>query len=137
MSTKFERIATLGDELGRVSVMARAVFQALPMAVLIVSRDGQIIEAANDRMLEFGYTPRELIGQSMRNLVPDDKLAIHDRGVEEYWKNPTVRRMAGRRLSIKHALGHAVPAYIALAPIFEDHAVSVVVVIEPAGDSSA
>jgi PAS domain S-box-containing protein len=68
-----------------------------PTPVLLVSSNGEIVQA--NRRLEqlFGYDLGELIGNSVEILVPTDIRPIHPELRDAYFEIPTPRRMGSGR----------------------------------------
>jgi len=96
----------------------RILVESSPNAILLVDRDGRIV-LANGRIEGIlGYTPEELIGTSVEQLVPVELRARHLGDRLAYLQAPRVRTMAaGRSLAALRRDGTSVPVDIALSPI--------------------
>ena len=71
----------------------RALLEAAPDAMVIVNSHGHIalVNAQTERM--FGYDRRELIGQSIGELIPKRFRSRHRQHLKGYMREPTTRGM--------------------------------------------
>ncbi len=94
------------------------IFHRLPLAMIVVNRDGRI-EAANAMVLGLlGYGEGELIGQSVDKLVPMPSRETHTALRAHYHADPDVRPMGtGRDLRALRRDGSTVAVEIALHPL--------------------
>ena len=72
------------------------LFDSAPCGLMLVNSD-QVIQLANRELGDvFGYTPSELVGQSISILLPEDIRRRHDTYFRNYSHDPTVRKMSAR-----------------------------------------
>jgi diguanylate cyclase (GGDEF)-like protein/PAS domain S-box-containing protein len=71
------------------------LFELSPDAVIITDSEG-VIRIANPRSEElFGYTPAELVGKTIEDLVPERVRSQHPKHRTDFLTNSTTRRMGG------------------------------------------
>ena len=94
-----------------------AFIDALPDAVIIVGRDGLIVEINMKAVGLFGYARDELVGEPVGTLIPDRFRNRHLELQERYNRSPHVRPMGpGTTLYARHKDGHDIPVAIHLGP---------------------
>jgi PAS domain S-box-containing protein len=107
--------------LRRSEQRGTAILDAVPDAVVIVGRQGDI-ELVNSQVEKlFDYKQDELIGQPVETLIPERYRLVHvsDRG--NYDASPHARPMdAGFRFSGRRKDGHEFPIDISLSPLQTD-----------------
>jgi PAS domain S-box-containing protein len=98
--------------------MFRGLFDFAPDALVAVDQHGGIIYVNKQVEQMFGYTPKELIGQSVEMLMPDQFEHKHRQHVSDYMSAPSIRPM-GRLLELKgrHQDGSLFPVDITLGPL--------------------
>ena len=97
---------------------ARSIFEALPVAMLLVSEDGRIAQVNAAAAATFGYGRDQLEGASIEQLVPDRVRAAHPALRAAYHRDPHPVRLAqGRQVTARHADGHEFPVDVSLAPV--------------------
>ena len=98
-----------------------------PDAVLIVGRDGRILQV-NEHALElFGYTAEALVGQPIEVLVPDTMRAAHNAMREYYAVTPHLRPMgSGLAITGQHSDGREIPVDVMLSPESDQRVVVVI-----------
>jgi len=98
-----------------------AICEASPDGILLVNCDG-IITYANARAREMlGYSPDELVGESVEVLVPEDALDGHVAQRDAYLEDPETRPMgANLDLEAVRKDGTTLPVDISLSPISGD-----------------
>lgn len=108
----------------------RNIINVVPAGVLVLDKDGRVLEA-NDRALDiFGYKPYELTGRHVETLMPERYRTAHMNFRQQYVESPTVRAMgSGRDLYGLRQDGREFPLEIALAPLITDDTLQVVVAI--------
>ncbi|HTW87661.1 MAG TPA: ATP-binding protein [Candidatus Binataceae bacterium] len=74
-------------------------FKAASEGLIVVDRQGRILEANPQAEQLFGYTQEELLGQPVELLVPTQNRELHHRHVGDYFSAPRTRVM-GRGLSL-------------------------------------
>lgn len=99
----------------------QVIFDAAPDATLMSDTQGVITRANPAVSKVLGYTPDELIGQSIDLLVPDQVSKRHPTLRGQYYANPSPRSVTSReRLFAKHKDGHEIPVSIALNSLIID-----------------
>jgi PAS domain-containing protein len=104
----------LGDAAGKVQQMSEAQFHGLleenPDTIIIVDQTGCINFASNRIEAMFGYLPDELLGESLRVLIPVRHRDHHAGHMSRFMQDPRPRMMGA---GIRHLL-----ANIAYDPVF-------------------
>jgi PAS domain S-box-containing protein len=96
----------------------RGFVESAPDAVVIVSRDGEIVLINSQTEKLFGYSREELLGQPVEKLVPQSVHADHPGFRTKYFTEPRARPMgAGLSLFGLHKDGHEFPVEISLSPV--------------------
>jgi PAS domain S-box-containing protein len=96
----------------------RRILQALPDAVLICNRDGEIILSNPQIENVLGYSPEGLQGCSLDILLPGRLRWLHRQYLERFFDNPQTRPMGvGMELTALHHSGKEVPVEISLSPM--------------------
>jgi len=96
----------------------RLVIEAAPSGMIMVDQRGKI--ALVNSLVEqlFGYTRKELVGQSIDILVPNSVRPKHAEHRAEFFKNPNTRAMgSGRDLYGQRKDGTKLPVEIGLNPL--------------------
>lgn len=96
----------------------RAVFEGSPDGIVIVDGEGRI-RATNPEVEHlFGYRRRDLVGEPVETLVPEDQRGVHERERASYVEAP-VRRPMGVELELRGRRkdGSLFPVEISLSPI--------------------
>jgi PAS domain S-box-containing protein len=96
----------------------RRIIDALPNAVVVVNKDGEI-EFINSRTEQFfGYTRKELVGMPVELLIPERLRDRHPGYRSSYFANPQPRSMGdGRELLGRRKDGSEFPVEIGLSPL--------------------
>jgi PAS domain S-box-containing protein len=96
----------------------RALLNSAPDALVVVNAEGKI-ELTNDQTRDLlGYSPEELLGQSVDVLIPADRRDAHAQHRREYASTPKRRPMGeGRELCARHKDGTLVPVDVSLSPV--------------------
>jgi nitrogen fixation negative regulator NifL len=96
----------------------RSVLELAPDGLMVVDANG-IIQLANVRCETlFGYTRKELIGQTVEMLVPAEARANHPALREGFHRAPAAREMgSGRELRGQRKDGSLFPVEIGLSPL--------------------
>jgi PAS domain S-box-containing protein len=92
---------------------------------------------ANNRVTEvFGYEARELVGQPITLLAPEDRRSSDGSWFEEYLKAPESRPMGPNQqeASVLHRDGHSVPVEVSISPLQTDEGVLVSVAMRDITD---
>ena len=94
------------------------VFDLMPDAVLVVSKDGTISKVNDHLAAMFGYRPEELIGSPVEILVPETSRGIHVGQRTAYEKDPHARPIRdGLDLRARRKDGTEFSVSIMLGPI--------------------
>ena len=100
----------------------RAMFEAVPTALLLVDREGRIAMANEQAGRLLGYARSALIGSAIDRLVPPESVARHPKLIAGYFADPSARLMGGGRdLELVRADGHRLPVEIGLNPLPVEH----------------
>jgi hypothetical protein len=96
----------------------RLVAESVPSAIVIVNHEGKIVFLNSQIEKIFGYTQKELIGQSVEVLVPERFRGGHSEYRMDFYANPRGRPMgAGRDLFALRKDGTEFPVEIGLNPM--------------------
>ena len=96
----------------------RLVLQSNPNAMLIVDRDGKIVEANPSGESVFGFEPGALRGVSVDQLVPGKIRSVRQGDGESFEQAPRARPMgASLDLCARRADGQEFPVEVSLAPL--------------------
>lgn len=97
------------------------IFESAPDATLLSNTDGIITRANTSIERLLGYTPEELVGQSIDILVPNRIHTTHGSLRKHYYQDPVPRAVTSRaRLTARHKEGHEVPVSVALNSLVVD-----------------
>ena len=108
----------------------KAVLEASPDAVIVVNSDGVITQANHHVSDVLGYSPEELTGKPVEELLVDDDREKHIELRQEYMMAPERRPMArGLDLYALRKDDTSVPVEISLGPVERDGEVYVVATI--------
>ena len=106
------------DDLGRSQERFRLLVESSPNAIVMVGPDGRITLANQQAGPLFGYTPDELVGQTIEILVPARFRPHHPAYRAGFLHDPARRPMgAGRDLFAVRKDGVEVPVEIGLTPV--------------------
>jgi PAS domain S-box-containing protein len=93
-------------------------FDSIPVAMVVVNRDGQITRANQLAETTFGYTSKELLGQPVEMLIPMRYRKAHPGYRSGFLAEPSARPMgAGRDLSGLRKDGSEFPVEIGINPV--------------------
>lgn len=102
----------------QVKQRLQSIFESAPNGMIVVARDGTILQANSMAHSIFHYDVGELPGKRVEQLVPKDSRKPHQSNREHYVGSPTKRMMGDRRdLSGLCADGKTVPVEIGLNPV--------------------
>ncbi|SRR5215204_1443146 len=89
--------------LSRANVGLEEAYRAAPVGVIVLDRTGRIVVFNPEAVRIFGYSPNQVLGQSVEMLVPDNIQINHVRYREEFLRHPVPRQMGtGRKITGKH-----------------------------------
>lgn len=96
-------------------------FGNAPLAIVLVDQSGAIVRI-NQRLEKlFGFAADELLGKSIKELMPPSSRAHHDHLLEAFFDYPTTRHMSKRRdLAGQSKDGSRIPLEIGLTPFMID-----------------
>lgn len=102
----------------RLETAFQNIFDASPFGIVMVDAESRIV-MGNPRMREIlGYSPEELRGVSLEQLIPERYRKGHPQKTAAYRDRPEVRAMGGNRdLTALHKDGKEVPVEIGLSPV--------------------
>jgi PAS domain S-box-containing protein len=124
--------ATVRDITARIrdEERFRSLLEATPDPIVIIDSTGTIV-LANKRVTEvFGYDPRELVGQPITLLAPEDRRDSDGSWFAAYLQAPEPRPMQSNRgTEVRHRDGRAVPVEVSMAPLQTDEGVLVSVAL--------
>ena len=109
---------------------AEAKFQGLlesaPDAIVVMGSDGLIRLVNRQTEVLFGYSRKELLGQSVEQLIPDRLASHHPQLRTGFFDTPSVRSMgAGLELAARRKDGSEFPVDISLSPLETEEGVLV------------
>jgi formate hydrogenlyase transcriptional activator len=94
------------------------LLESAPDAMVIVDCAGKIVFVNSQAERVFGYEPRELLGQPVETLIPEQVRHAHVRDRMEYSATPRTRPMGmGLELRGRRKDGSTFPVEISLSPI--------------------
>ena len=98
--------------------MIRTIFEQIPIATIIVNRDGSIYSANEEATKVFAYSVDEFKSRNLNELIPQDFRDRHNIFLQHYFNNPLKRKMGeGRELKGQKKDGSTFPVEIGLCPI--------------------
>lgn len=96
----------------------RLLIETAPTGILICDEKGCITEGNAQLQRMFGYTRKELLGEPVEMLVPEQHRGSHVEHRKGYANNPETRRIgAGRELGGRRKDGTIFPIEISLGPL--------------------
>jgi PAS domain S-box-containing protein len=99
-------------------VSSRTLLDAVPDAILVINRAGEIVVANVQAEKLFGQDRKELIGRSVESLIPPRLRTEHPRHRGNFFATPCVRPMGmGLELFALRGDGAEVPVEISLSPL--------------------
>ncbi|MGO8829579.1 MAG: ATP-binding protein [Steroidobacteraceae bacterium] len=104
-----------------LSSITRHLLQFSPDALIVIDTRGIVRFANATTGALFGYTPEQVVGQSVEMLVPERFRIRHGAHVLGYLRDPTSREMGARMADLfaRRADGSEFPAGIRLAPFYD------------------
>ncbi len=106
------------EELIRTKSMYRGLFEFAPDAIVVVNRDGHIVQINAQVERLFGYGRDEMLDKPVENLVPQRFRQRHIEHRQGYYYKPRVRPMGtGLELYGKRKDGSEFPVDISLGPL--------------------
>lgn len=115
--------------------LASEILDALPDALLMVDRNGLMVQVNRQAEKLFGYGKSELIQEPVEMLVP---LRIREKHIAfraGYFQAPRLRPMGlGQELSARHKLGREIPVEISLSPVTTSEGLFVLAAVRDISD---
>jgi len=94
------------------------ILQSATDAMLIADRDGAIVLANTSAERLFGFTPGEIIGHTVEELIPERFVRAHSGLRHHYMNSPRARSMgAGMELYARRRDGEEFPVEVSLSPL--------------------
>jgi len=104
------------------------VLDAIPDAILMINRAGEIVSANVQAEKLLGYSGAELVGQSVESLIPPRLRGEHTQHRENYFGDQSVQPMGmGLQLFALRKNGSEVPVEISVGPLTNEAGTFVVV----------
>ena len=108
---------TLSAKTMAAVLLSADLLEALPDAIVVVDRDGTIVQLNSQTQQLFGYERDELLGQKVEVLVPESFRRQHHHHREDFAAHPKTRRMgADLDLYGRRSNGSEFPVEISLSP---------------------
>jgi PAS domain S-box-containing protein len=118
------------DQSGQDRFAHSALLNAMPDAIVIVDPEGRIVGFNSMAQAMFGYDRKDVLGQSVELLMPDQFRGRHVDERQRYTQVPHVRPMGSERnLLARHKDGREFTVEISLAPFQTPEGALVVSVI--------
>jgi PAS domain S-box-containing protein len=116
-----ERTARLESEVAQRTLAEdrlRLLVETAPTGILICDERGRITESNTQLQRMFGYTRKELLGEPVEMLVPEQHRGSHVEHRKGYVSDPGIRRVGvGRELGGRRKDGTIFPIEISLGPL--------------------
>ncbi len=126
---------TFVEELAKTKAMFEGLFEFAPDAIVVVDRNGSIVQSNKQVGRLFGYSHEELLNEGLEILLPErfkDKHREHRRG---FMSNPHVRPMGtGMELYGRRKDGVEFPVDISLGPLQMKDDIVVLAVVRDVSD---
>jgi len=108
---------TLSAKTMAAILLSADLLEALPDAIVVVDRDGTIVQLNSQTQQLFGYDRDELLGQKVEVLVPESYRRQHQHHRDDFAAHPKTRRMgADLELYGRRRDGSEFPVEISLSP---------------------
>jgi PAS domain S-box-containing protein len=113
--------------LERANATFRQLLEAAPDGIVVVNRDGAMVQVNSQTERLFGYGREELAGQTVEMLLPGPARQGHVDHRAEFFHEPKVRPMgAGLDLKGRRKDGGEFPVEISLSPIETEDGIQVI-----------
>ncbi len=125
-------------QLERVNATFRQLLEAAPDSIVVVNRDGTIVQVNSQTERLFGFSRQDLQGKPIEMLLPESFRQGHVSHRTRYFGEPTVRPMgAGLDLSGRHKDGSEFPVEISLSPTETADGMQVIASVRDASERKA
>ena len=105
-------------DLERNEALFSDLFALFPDAIILIGRDGKIVQVNAQAAAMFAYDPATLVGKSIDKLLPERSRARHARYRNKYLKNPQQRAMGSDlEISGRKKNGDEFPVDVMLSPL--------------------
>jgi PAS domain S-box-containing protein len=101
---------SLTDQVGRT------LFSTAPDAIVLVDARGKIALANPQIQQLLGYTPEELVGRPVEDLIPEHSREAHLQHRKNYVRAPSIRPMGSRIWALRQD-GQQIPVEVHLSPL--------------------
>ncbi len=117
------------------AILSPSLLESIPDAIAAVDQEGVIVQVNSQTLEMFGYAHKELIGQKIELLVPEQYRTQHHTHRGQFAEKPKIRRMgAGLDLHGRRKDGSEFPVEISLSPVTCAHGVLVLSAIRDISD---
>src|SRR5579871_307092 len=125
-------------KLDRVNATFRQVLESTPDGILVVSRDGMVVQMNSQTERLFGYSREQLTGRPVESLLPDALRETHVAHRTGFFQEPTRRPMGtGLELRARRNDGSEFPVEISLGPIQTEEGTQVIASVRDASERKA
>jgi len=119
----------------RANATFRQLLEAAPDGIVVVHRDGRMVQVNSQTERLFGYEREELTGQPVEMLMPGSFREGHVSHRAEFFREPKVRPMgAGLDLKGRRKDGGEFPVEISLSPIESNDGMQVIASVRDASE---
>ena len=125
-------------KLDRANATFRQVIEAAPDGIVMLNREGTIVQVNGEAERLFGYSRAELAGKPVEMLLPDSLRQSHVAHRAAFFERPQLRPMGiGLDLRAHRKDGVELPVEISLSPIETDEGLQVIASVRDASERKA
>jgi PAS domain S-box-containing protein len=84
------------DEEDNTSYLTNKLLNSVPDAIIGVNEENEIIILNENAISLFGYTRKDLLGESLNKLIPKRYSKTHHKQTSDYLANPSLKKMSDR-----------------------------------------